>query len=316
MDKSSLLLLAISLVVVLAFQGCGVGTNPHFSSDISEPMMMSSGNGDGYGGKVTRYERREQDQPCTQTGKDGKALPNDEIISYSMGATQLVRRECADIAPLTLTPQEIIPTAPGVLTYNGKVFTEQLDVSSFNVIAATCPAGRNALPSPARINLMENPDNLMGTEWSRQPSITTRIVGSLASLPLIEIARNNSTAEGWERFAQTPTVNGGELYVYSFFVMPSAETIRFISYSDTTVHDLEVTFDGMTGSATLLNDTGVSNVSTSVRNFAGGLFLSVYFMPNIAMNANLGFAPQSTALGAAVRTGAIQLEQVSSFCGP
>jgi len=319
--KLYIVLLLMSLFgTVTLFQNCSNrSVQFHNHEQTSGTIVLAdSGNGEGYGGKLDRFEHRIPEEECLESGMNGQKLPNGQIFAYSTGLVQIVREKCADISPRTLRNTEYTFDVAGNIIYSGRTFAATAP-GDFDTLAAACPIGRTPLPGAGRTNLLAESQNLMASNWGGPPipGLTVQLIGSLASLPLFSITRSDSgMLENWRRPAQNPSQIGNQDYVFSFFASPSAsERALFIS-DQTGLQDLEIEFNLSTGASNILVSSGVSNVSTTSRPFGGGLFLSVYFRPSVSANPHIGVASADQRLGSAIAATAYQLERVSAFCSP
>lgn len=299
-------------LVLLPFQGCG-GKMGFLS--LKETGLQSE-NGEGYGGKPTPYDFSDANRTCADIGANGKPLPNSQIFLFSNNTARLVRENCADIVPRTLSIADYSFAANGNLIYQNQTFLRNSSQSPFDVVAATCPAGKTMLANATRTSFVQEPLDLQSAVWEHG-GLAVTLEGSLASLPLYRVERNDPTAlESWHRMAQSPILTAGESYVYSFYVRPDAsEKAMFTSYFPNT-QDFRIEFDLVGGGATVQSAVGVAQVSTKARAFAGGLFISIYFQSLASTSANIGIASSGAFLGSAISTTALQLERISNFCSP
>jgi hypothetical protein len=310
MGKIALLLL---LLVFLPFQAC---TDRTFFTSHDHAIFKSETNGEGYSGKPTPYDFTDKNQACSDKGANGKPLPNSQIFTFPNGLVQVVRENCADITPRTLSSQEYSFANNGDLLYQNQTFAINLNQDPFAVVAASCPTGRTLLANPVRTSLMRDSLDLQTSGWE-SPGLAVNLEGSLASLPVFKVERNDPNAlESWHRMAQSPFLASGESYVFSFFVKPDPnEKVMFTSYYPN-VQDFRMEFDLVTGAATVQSLTGVKLLSTKAQLFAGGLYINIYFQTLSNVQANIGMASSGQFLGSSISTTALQLEKLSNFCSP
>jgi hypothetical protein len=298
---------------VFPFQACQKNLN--FKS-ILDTNGDSKLNGEGYSGKPIIYDFLNQKQACLEKGANGNALPNSEIFIFPTGVAELVRENCVDIKPRPLGPQEYSIASNGDLVYQNQIFNSIINQDAFSVVAASCPAGKSLLPNPVRSSILQEPIDLQAKSWEH-PGLAVNLVGSMGSLPLYEVKRNDPNAlESWHRMAQSPLLAAGESYVFSFYVKPDAvEKALFVSYF-ANVHYVNIEFDLLTGAATVQSATGIKLISTKAQMFSGGLYISIYFQSLIDTSANMGIASAGQFLGSSISTTALQFEKISNFCAP
>lgn len=306
------LLLFLIFLSFLPFQACG---NRIFFQSNGQTAFKSETNGEGYSGKPTPYNFADPARTCTEIGANGRPLPNSQIFAYANGLVQLVRENCVDIAPRTLASQDYT-MANGTIVYQNLTFAGNFSQDPFAVVAASCPAGKTLLPNATRTSLVREPLDLQAAVWEH-PGLDVALVGSLASLPLYNVQRNDPNAlESWHRMAQSAIFQSGESYVYSFFVKPTtAEKAMFVSFYPN-VQDVQIEFDLSTGAASVQSTTGVTLEGTKAQHFAGGLYVSVYMKALSDVHANIGVASSGQYLGSSILVTALQLEKVSNFCSP
>lgn len=314
-DTKNMRTVAIFLLlsIFLPFQACNRQTL--FSSPLAVELKSES-NGEGYGGKPTPFDFLSQNTPCLEVGANGQPLPNSTLFSFPNGIVQLVREQCVDRMPRILTSSEYSINSSGDILYQNHTFRKNLTQSPFDVVAADCPAGSTQLKNPVRTSLVAEPLDLQSTAWEH-PGLAVILQGTLGSLPVYKIQRNDPAAlESWHRMAQSPFLKAGESYVYSFYVKPdSTEKVMFTSYYPN-LQDFRIEFDLATGAATVDSLTGVTLIATKAKAFAGGLYISTYFISQSDVSANIGLASAGQFLGSAISATAFQLEKISNFCGP
>jgi hypothetical protein len=311
MGKNQVLLFLAFLT--LAFQACnkGVVFDPN---EISQPKTQL--NGEGYSGKPSPYDFRNPNLPCLEKGANGAPLPNSQIFIFPTGPAQLVRENCTDITPRSLDPRDYTIASNGNVIYQNQTFASNLNQGPFDVVAASCPAGKTMLANPVRSSLVFDPLNLQSSVWENG-GLTVSWEGTLASLPVYKVERRDPNAlEGWRRMAQSATMNVGETYVYSFFARTDpSEKVMFVSYYPN-VQDFRVEFDLVTGAAATQSSVGVNILSTKAQKFGGGLYVNIYFQPLSTVHANIGISSSGQFVGSSISTTALQLEKVSNFCSP
>jgi hypothetical protein len=301
------------LLILLPFQAC---TNQLVFSTLGGNALTAGINGEGYGGKPTPYDFADQNSRCSEIGANGKPLPNSQIFLFASGLAQLVRENCTDIQPRPLSSQEYSVDSSGNILYHNQIFIPNVNQTPFDVVAASCPAGKTMLTNPVRLSLMREPLDLQASMWEH-PGLAVNLEGSLASLPLYQVQRNDPNAlESWHRMAQSLIFETGQSYVFSFYVKPDAtEKVMFTSYYPN-LQDFRVEFDLITGAATVYSTIGVNLISTKAQNFAGGLYINIYFQAQNNVHANIGMASSGQFLGSSVSATALQVEKLSNFCTP
>lgn len=315
--KNAAFLILISFFLTVYFQACGSGRNANFfeiKTNLSS--TAAGGNGDGYTGKPSPYDFRNVNQACLEKGANGKPLPNEQIFIFPSGLAQLVRQNCLDIAPIPLSSDQYSVLVNGDLVYQNRTFVANVSQSAFDVVAASCPAGKTLLPTPVRTSLVKSPLDLFSDDWARD-QLKVTLEGSLASLPVYKVERVDPSAlESWHRMNQSPHFVAGQDYVFSFFAKPDAtEKVMFTSYYNT-VQDLRIEFDLITGNARVDSSLGVTNLTTQTKILGGGLYISIYFKSDSDINANIGIASSGEFVGSFISVTALQLEKISNFCSP
>ncbi len=313
MRKKAIPLILLALII-LAYQACG--NRLDFNGVVENLISTPDKNGEPYSGKPTIYDFSNQQKVCLEKGANGNALPNSQIFMFPNGLAELVRENCVDIPPKPLSAQDYSIAGNGDLIYQNQIFTTLLNPDPFAVVAAACPAGRTLLAHPVRTSFMQEPLDLQASVWEH-PALSVNLVGSLGSLPLYKVQRNDPNAlENWHRMAQSPILVAGETYVYSFYVKPDpSEKLIFVSYYPN-IQDVEIEFDLVTGAATIQNSMGASQISTQAQMFSGGLYINIYFQSLSSTSANIGIASVGQFLGSSVSATALQFEKVSNFCSP
>jgi hypothetical protein len=204
----------------------------------------------------------------------------------------------------------------GDLIYQNQTFTLLSNQGPFDVVASSCPAGQTPLANPVRQSFLQAPLDLQDPVWEHA-GLAVDLVGSLASLPLYQVQRNDPNAlESWHRMAQSPLLVAGETYVFSVFVKPDpVEKMQFVSYFPN-VQDVRIEFDLLTGAANIQSSTGVQILGTKAQMFGGGLYINIFFRSLSSTSANIGVASSGQFLGSSILATALQFEKVSNFCGP
>jgi hypothetical protein len=321
-----IVLLVTPLLILLCYQACSRNLSFSPADDASsqpptplQETRLESGNGEGYSGKLTRYEYRDTQRPCREKSRLNQPLPNAQINSYSEGGTYLVRKECTDVSPEALNRDEVALTPVGDITYSGLIFKETPLPGEFDILAAQCgPVGLSPRVSPVRQNLIAESQNLLSLRHLRHPGIGVNSLGTLAGLPVFQISRiQTPVIEQWQRLTQDPVVQSGRRYVYSFFARRNpGDSAVLQSYKEGGAHEIRAIFSLNDGSAIVDRSVGVTNVITSVQNLEEGLFISTYFTSVEPGMINIGIAPAAPLLNAQLTATLIHLEDVSSFCGP
>ena len=310
---SSLLLL---LAVTLPFQNCSSALDFAGSSS-SRATQDGGGNGDGYQGKPTIYDHYSSANPCPETGADGRALPNDQIFVFTLGA-QKTRTACADIEPVALDMSQIAFSRDrSTLTFQGETFASRPAETDFKVVRASCPSTMSPIANASRTNLFADSQDLNGASWSYAHGGTSAALhGSFLGLPSFLVSRPQTLPadQWWKRPSKLVTVPGGKKYAFSFLAAPgSVSVIRFNiwQYQGT---DIALEVDLTTGALTQLPTPGTGSYTYDITPKGDGQFVTIYFDAINGNELDIGVSPWTTNQGDSINTTAYQLESVESFC--
>ena len=316
-----LLICALLAPLVLFFQNC---SQANFLGGTSAQMSPGNGNGDFYGGKPTLYSHYET-TACSQTGRDGKALPNGQILNDAPGSFKLVRDNCADVAPSAIATGEI-QIDSGNLVYGGRSFSADPAKEDFSVLAANCPTGRTLKASPVRTNLIPNAQDLTNTAtWWNHDGITSSLEAAIAGHPAYAITRTDSARlDYWRRAHPDLALSASKTYAVSFFARAGNVGEVYFAHAQGTA-TISVILDITTGTVRVFEQTGFTYLSTESRAIGNSRFFTIYFATPVSLSTvagGLGFAPsgldsafnQSSRLGDTITLSTPQLEDVDSFC--
>lgn len=311
-------------LVVVPYQNCS-------RVDMKAVRMQNSsssgggGNGDGYEGKPGIYDHAIVANPCSDKGANGQALPNNEVFLYKDGTADLVRKNCVDLTP----PQSIDPST---LTYNSQTKTVTVGTETFNervqtdfdVIAAQCPGGMTGKPIALsqRVNMLGDSQYLLSSNWMIDSALSRTLVGSMASLPAFQIFRQTTANEYWRRILQVPFLTANKYYAFSFFMKVDSIDKVVVNFQQCkgTGCAPQMNFELVSESinSQIVNPTGTNGATYSIRSFAGGRIITVYFHPDSTYPTEMGIAPWSelsaSPQGESILATALQLEDVSTFC--
>ena len=316
-----LLVCALLAPLVLLFQNC---SQANFLGGTTAQMSPGNGNGDFYGGKPTLYSHYET-TACAQTGRDGKALPNGQILNDAPGSFKLVRENCADLEPSTIASADI-QIASGNLVYAGRSYSADPVKEDFSVLAANCPTGRTLKANPVRTNLIPNAQDLTNTAtWWNNDGITSSLETSIAGLPAYAITRTDaSRLDYWRRAHPDLILPASKTYAVSFFAR--AGNVGEVYFAHVQGSDvISVILDISTGTVRVFEQTGFTYLATESRAIGNSRFFTIFFTTPAGLTQTagaLGFAPngldsafnQSSRLGDTITLSTPQLEDVDSFC--
>jgi hypothetical protein len=303
--------------MVAAFQNCDNIRFRESRAPAGEAQM--SGNGDGYGGKITVYHHVDDQRPCSELGTTGRPLPNDSVFAYEEGKAQLVRERCRDIPPRDLAPAEFKIEASGDLTLAGRSFQPHVP-TDFEAAAAVCPAGLNPLPAPVRNNLIDNALNLAADPWGTLGGIAVGLNGSIASLPSYLLTRDrDASADPALRLDQFVPLKRNTRYAFSFLARRgSSGAVRLMMFDQSpTLVTGDARWSLADGSLIDSDQTNLTLVSHASRPVGEAFFYTIYFRtPNTVRGLDIGIAADDNGAGASIFATAAQLEDLSTFCGP
>jgi hypothetical protein len=314
--RTTRLLIILIFPIVVSFQAC---TNEVNFSSAENLANIKPQNGEPYKGKPDPFDLVLPNQQCTEVGANGRPLPNSQIYIFASGSAQLVRENCVDITPRDLTANDYIKMASGDVIYQNQTFTNNVNQGDFDVLAATCPAGKTLLANPVRKNLLNGGLNFLSPRWQLAPGTTVTFDGSMYSLPGYKIEVVDPTQAQWNGVAQTQnlsTLSSAETYVFSFYIKTSAtEKLHFAAFFYNN-HDLDIEFDLLTGASRTIRSTGATILSTKAQMIGGNLYINIYYRLLVSSSSNMGINSQNTVMGSQLTATAIQLEQLSNFCAP
>lgn len=314
MKPNKFLYLVTGFLLILFYQNCSrVETQQKEQGAISAPSLNASGNGDGYSGKLTRFEQNDPMSPCQEIAENKKPLPNGVIYAYPEGKIELVRSQCKDIVPFAVSDFNL---TENFIEYNNLKFFATEQPSDFQVLAASCPPGTMQNASSNRINLFSNSIDLVNGSWSLHPGLSVTPDGTLAGLPLFKIKRiSPALTESWRRLYSHSMITTNQRYVFSFFAKTNvSENAYVVGYLPSNGAFFQSAFNLMTGLPLNSLANGFSNISYSTKAFSDGLFISVYFTPGIDDSLYVGVAQESANLETGISVTALQLENISNFC--
>jgi hypothetical protein len=318
--------LSMALLVTLLlipYQNC---SRSKFSSDATATQY--SGNGDAYEGKLTRYSHF--DNKCTELGKNGQPLPDRMIYvlgDYPKIKAQLVRENCLDKnVPVDLNISQIQfsgPDGTGDVVYQGVNYQMLAPSGDFDVVAASCPAGRAPLSSPKRVNMLLASQNLTDPAWDPVDGIGVALNGSLAGLPRYQILRDDPNyVDFWRRVGQVRPLQAGRTFAFSFLAKAGTSDWAGFSFYERMDYTFTLSVNLSTGQVRDDGNVGVPSVQTVSRVFGGGRFITIYFTTTGPVSYGaLGVYPsvatgQPYKFGDSISATAVQLEDVSTFCAP
>jgi hypothetical protein len=321
-------LAAAFVLLVAGFQNCSRPTK--FGSVDSAQF---SGNGDGYTGKPILFRRFDPGNPCSGKDSLGHALPNDQI--FFQGdlneplKPHLVRNKCADIAPVELASADITLNAEGdKLSYKGMSFDGFRPAGDFDLVAASCPAGRTPKSGVTRTNLFFNSQDFSESPsgWNWHFGIVALLDGTIMSLPSYQLVRNDANnLQGYNRISQYPILQPNTEYTFSFLARKgSMSSISFRSYHAAPVDPnqneyLIVDFDLNNGTYAVNGQYNLAAPEVSIVPMGNGYFCTIHYKTGVlpADSTDIGLAPSAGAYGAvgdSVIATAAQLVPTGQFC--
>lgn len=319
LKKSRLTLITIfalsSLIVV--HQGCSkisTRTVNSGTSDNSSNEIASRNNGEGYQGKLERFEVRNEQSPCQTLSGATKAPPNDVILLSEESGVSLVRENCEDIVPLALSDANY-DSNNQLVEYGGKTF--QMNSSlSMDQLPIHCPAGTSLIPPYTAKNILSSPLDFTTTDWYLQSGVTTTLNGSLMGLPLFNVLRQNGSQQ-WSRMTQLHSLVAGEKYSFSILVSSGSTsnvTIMFAQYMTSNVV-FEVDVNSATGAVNTLSQNLVTELEVQSTPVAFGRWITVFFRPTYSGQSDIAFGPTPISNGdVSINLTAAKLESLNNVC--
>ena len=324
-QKNILRTIALSVIVLpllLAFQNCTPSQT--FEGRTTSQMSPGNGNGDFYGGKPILYSHFAADS-CRETGRDGKPLPNSQILAPKAGQYKLVRSDCADLNAIDLSPSSVQVTGNDVV-YEGRSYALATIKDDFSVIAANCPAGRTLKPSASRVNLIPNAQNMLDTStWWNHEGVLTSLSDTLAGLPAFTIRRNDPTRlDYWRRAHPDLTLAPNKTYAVSFLARAGTVGEMYFSTSQGS-SVISAAVDIATGSTRVFEQQQITLISSESRTIGSSRYYTLFISTAAALPqipGAFGFGPNGldagsndvSRVGDSVIISTPQLEDVASYC--
>lgn len=282
-------------------------------------IITSKGNGDLYDGKIGIYDHFDSINPCTETDRNGKPLPNSQVQVFAQLA-KLTRDKCADVIPQILDNSRLVVGANGSLTLDSEMF-QLTTLNEMTVRVAQCPTGSSPFPGANRKNLMPAALNLTDSQWNTsQGAVSAALNGSFAGLPLFQLERTmGASAQDWWRLKQFVDLSPNKRYVISFFAKTGISSeAKLLAYSDSPqVSQANVKWDLNTGATIEQNTISLLDASSASLPLSNGYFVSFYFRtPPGFLGMDIGVASGGLSLGDSIFVTGIQVEDVDSFCSP
>jgi hypothetical protein len=340
-------LLTFLLIVSFAlfFQNCArLQSTPTLAEDSSQTTKTE--NGGPYGGKPGVFRYFSDSDPCTTLDLKGKPLPNEMILLKNTSPSRrdafLTRQTCQDIKPILIPANEIqMDASADSLIYKNQSFLSQNRPGDFDIIAASCPAGKTAIPAAIRRNsfafsvdwtsLQVWQSNVWSAGWYNFPGTAVGLDSTLSSLPAFLIERNDTTLlDNWRRASQHIYLPANTEYSFTFLARSgSVAAADFTFYrgvtgipGDPKNEEAVITFDFQTRTTSLVRNTNVSIQSSSISPLGNGFVCTVNFTTSATGDqgeSNIGVAPSARGqyygnLGDSVVATAAQLVRINDFC--
>ncbi len=314
---------------LLFFQNC----SPVKTSSSQPQTGQSAPDGGPYTGLQKVYRHFDNALPCGSLDRNGDPLPNDEILirpdNQGLIAAHLAREQCKDISPLVLAKADVsVSSSDQSIIFKNKVFTAKKTPGDFDLVAASCPAGRAPLASPSRVNALPDSLDWAASSWYAHPGINVSLYSTLESLPAYLIKRTDPLyLDYWRRDSQSIPLQVNTAYAYSFLAQAgSLNAAEWNFYRDLggnpNDEGARISFNFLTLTATTIYSQNMTGLSATITPFGNGYLCTVYFTSSAATGGApltaMGVGPLANgnygSSGDSIIATAAQLVPINQFC--
>ncbi len=309
---SKLIFVLLAVAMVLGYQSCGSQKETDFHTNSSNRTVQGRANGEGYPGKLVRYEYYSETEKCRFSQANGERPPNAVIFATLEDKAQLVREDCQDITPVTLDAS-LAQFEMSEIVYQGRTFPNNT-TNNISQVQLPCPVGQSSVPSIVPQNLVTASLDLFNRSWYVHSGVNVVLDGSIQGLPIFNVQRQPLGPQ-WSRILEVVPVQAGRNYAATAIVEPGISQDLRVLFTDNTIQIFEINVNLGGPSFTVLNQDNATNIQVNIQPLGRGHFVTIFFTPSINANMDVGMGPAPSAALTDINLTGIQLiSNISQYC--